>query len=154
LLESKIFNISSTSVSVMIICRSPSVCNSVRSGGMWSLSSSVDCSLKNLLNNSDLSMHEAAPILKYQLCKLFNISLSLSSLPSEWKLANVTPVFKKDSPGILKNYRPISLIRIVGEVMERCLYKHIYNFLSENRIISSNQSGFTLVTLRSINFYI
>ena len=62
---------------------------------------------------------------------------------SEWKLANVTPVFKKDSPGILKNYRPISLISIVGKVMERCVYKHIYNFLLENRIISSNQSGFT-----------
>jgi hypothetical protein len=27
--------------------------------------------------------------------------------------------------------------------MERCVDKHIYNFLLENRIISSNQSGFT-----------
>ena len=88
-------------------------------------------------------LREAAPILKYPLCKLFNISLSLSSFPSEWKLANVTPVFKNDSPGILKNYRPISLISIIGKVMERCVYKHIYNFLLENRIISSNQSGFT-----------
>ena len=67
----------------------------------------------------------------------------MSSFPSEWKLANVTPVFKKDSPGILKNYRPISLISIVGTVMERCVNKHIYNVLLENRIISSNQSGFT-----------
>jgi hypothetical protein len=58
----------------------------------------------------------------------------LSSFPSEWKLANVTPVFKKDSSGILKNYRPISLISIVGKGMERCVY---------NRIISSNQLGFT-----------
>ena len=88
-------------------------------------------------------LREAAPILKYPLYKLFNISLSLSSFPSEWKLATVTPVFEKDSPGILKNYRPISLISIVGKVMERCVNKHIYNFLLENRIISSNQSGFT-----------
>jgi hypothetical protein len=72
---------------------------------------------------------------------LSNISLSLSSFPSEWKLTNVTPVFKNDSPGILKNYLPISLISIIGKVMERCVYKHIYNFLLENRIISSNQSG-------------
>jgi hypothetical protein len=48
-------------------------------------------------------------------------------------------------PGILKNYRPISLISIIGKVMERCVYKHIYNFLLENRIISSNQSGFFYV---------
>ena len=52
LLISKIFSISSTSVSVIRIGRNPSVCNSVRSGGVWSLSSSVDCSQKNLLNNS------------------------------------------------------------------------------------------------------
>jgi hypothetical protein len=37
LLVSKIFSISSTSVSVMRICRSPSVCNSVGSGDVWSL---------------------------------------------------------------------------------------------------------------------
>ena len=43
----------------------------------------------------------------------------------------------------MKNYRPISLISIVVNVMECCVYKHIYNFLLENRIISSNQSGFT-----------
>jgi hypothetical protein len=43
----------------------------------------------------------------------------------------------------MKNYRPISLISIIGKVMERCVYKHIYNFLLENRIISFNQSGFT-----------
>jgi hypothetical protein len=110
-----IFSISSTSISVMRICRSPSVCNSVRSGGVWSLSSSVDCSQKNLLNNSDLSMSS-----------------------NTRKLANVTPVYKKDSLGILENYRPISLISIVGKVMERYVYKHIYNFLLENRIISQN----------------
>ena len=40
-------------------------------------------------------LREVAPILKYPLWKLFNISLSLSSFPSEWKLANVTSVFKK-----------------------------------------------------------
>ena len=107
-----------------------------------SLTGNNDCSqtIPPIEHNGNLVFDD---IEKYPLCKLFNISLSLSSFPSEWKLANVTPVFKKDSPGILKNYRPISLISIVGKVMERCVYKHIYNFLLENRIISSNQSGFT-----------
>ena len=27
--------------------------------------------------------------------------------------------------------------------MERCVYKHVHNFLIENRIITPNQSGFT-----------
>jgi hypothetical protein len=49
-------------------------------------------------------LKEAASILKYPLCTLFNLSLTLSTFPSEWKYANVTPVFKKDCPSNLKNY--------------------------------------------------
>ena len=40
-------------------------------------------------------LREAASMLKYPLCTLFNLYLTLSSFPSEWKYANVTPVFKK-----------------------------------------------------------
>ena len=35
--------------------------------------------------------HEIAP----SLCSLFNISLSLGVVPTEWKFANISPVFKK-----------------------------------------------------------
>ena len=41
---------------------------------------------------------EGASILKYPLCKIFNISLRSGVFPSDWKKANVCPVFKKDSP--------------------------------------------------------
>jgi hypothetical protein len=88
-------------------------------------------------------LKEASSILKYPLCKLFNLSLSTSIFPTEWKFANVTPVFKKDSPCNVKNYRPISLISIVRKIMERSVYKYIYNYLLANCIIIPHQSGFT-----------
>jgi hypothetical protein len=31
----------------------------------------------------------------------------------------------------------------IGKVMERCVFKHIHNYLLENNIIINNQSGFT-----------
>ena len=71
------------------------------------------------------------------------MSLQLRKFPSEWKNANVTPIFKKDSPSDIKNYRPISLISVIGKVMERCIFKHIHNYLLEFKIITTNQSGFT-----------
>ena len=80
---------------------------------------------------------------KYPLCRLFNLSLTLSTFSSEWKYANVIPVFKKDGPSNLKNYRPISFIIILAKVMERLVYKHIYNYLIDNNLITSHQSGFT-----------
>ena len=41
------------------------------------------------------------------------------------------------------NYRPISLISVVGKCMERCVYKHIYNYLLIHILITCHQSGFT-----------
>ena len=44
------------------------------------------------------------------LCLIFNKSLRLGKLPSEWKQANITPVFKKESKTLVSKYRPISLL--------------------------------------------
>ena len=41
----------------------------------------------------------------------FNI-LKTSTYPALWKLANVTPIFKKNDKQLTKNYRPISLLPI------------------------------------------
>ena len=71
------------------------------------------------------------------------------------KFANVTPVFEKDSPCNGNNYRPISLISIIGKIMERCVYEYIHNYLLANRIITPHHSGFTRgkLTKLLINFY-
>ena len=37
--------------------------------------------------------------------------------------------FKKDDKSSRSNYRPISLFSCVGKVMERVVYKYIYNYL-------------------------
>ena len=40
-------------------------------------------------------LKETASVIAPSLCKIFNKSLQLGSLPSDWKLANVVPVHKK-----------------------------------------------------------
>ena len=42
------------------------------------------------------------------LAKLFNLSLEEGIAPSEWKEANITPLFKKGSRNKPENYRPVS----------------------------------------------
>jgi hypothetical protein len=88
-------------------------------------------------------LKEAAPIIKYPLCKLFNLSLQVGSYPSQWKIANITPVFKNNKQNDVKNYRPISLLSVISKCMERCIYKHIHNHLLDNDILITCQSGFT-----------
>ncbi len=70
------------------------------------------------------------------LCELFNLSLTTSIFPTEWKQAIVMPLFKKGDHTIVSNYRPISLISCVGKVFERVVYKHLYNYFHVNKIPS------------------
>ena len=41
-----------------------------------------------------------------------NLSLSLGQYPSEWKLANVIPLFQNDNRQLKVNYRPVSLLAL------------------------------------------
>ena len=46
---------------------------------------------------------------------IFTNILTTSIYPDMWKLANVTPIFKKGDKQLIKNYRPISLLPICGK---------------------------------------
>ncbi|KAK3105198.1 hypothetical protein FSP39_019583 [Pinctada imbricata] len=114
----------------------------------------TDTDVKDVLDNLDVTkstgpdglnprlLKEASCELSLPLSKLFNRSLNESKFPSIWKEANVTPVFKKDDPSLVKNYRPISLLNILGKTMERCIFKHLYNYISSNNLLTPLQSGF------------
>ena len=69
------------------------------------------------------------------LCQLFNKSLSCGILPSEWKLANISPIPKRNPIHDVTNYRPISLLSLVSKVFERCIYnrliEHVYSQIYE-----------------------
>jgi len=62
--------------------------------------------------------------------------------PRKWKTALVIPLFKKGEPCCPNNYRAISLLSCVGKLMERCIYKHLYNYLIDNNLIYKQQAGF------------
>ena len=73
---------------------------------------------------------------------IFTNILSTGVYPELWKCANVTPIHKKGSKQIVKNYRPISLLPISSKIFEKIVFKHLYNYLVSNNLITKNQSGF------------
>ena len=87
-----------------------------------------------------LLLKECAQDLSTSLCTLFNLSLRQGKYPSEWKVANISPVFKKSSRSLVCNYRPVSLLSIISKLCERCVLKK----LLPKRIhhLSSMQHGF------------
>ena len=77
-----------------------------------------------------------------QLEDLFNLSFSSGSFLSIPKTAKVVPVFRKDPKLDYFNYCPISLLSNVEKILEKHMYKRVYNFLTENNIIYDLQFGF------------
>ena len=63
-------------------------------------------------------------------------------IPKELKTARVMPLFKSDNLHVLNNYRPISILPIISKIMEKCVHKRIYHFLSKNDYIYQCQFGF------------
>jgi Skp family chaperone for outer membrane proteins len=87
-------------------------------------------------------LKELANELAAPLCTMFNLSLSTSTLPTQWKEACITPIYKKGprrSPG---NYRPVSLTSIVCKIMESIVRDKVIQHMKENKLLSDQQHGF------------
>ena len=70
------------------------------------------------------------------LAKLFNLSLEEGIVPSEWKEANITPLFKKE------NYRPVSLTSVVCKLLKTLIRDHMVEFLVKRKLLNTSQHGF------------
>ena len=85
-------------------------------------------------------LKETAEQIAPSLTQLFNQSLSCGTVPDNWKLANVVPVYKKGNKTHVENYRPISLLSIVSKVLERCVITKIRDHLLT--FVNDAQHGF------------
>ena len=79
-----------------------------------------------------------APILTL----LFTKSLETGITPTDWKHANVAPVFKKGEKYKAVNYRPISLTCICCKLMEHIITSNVMSHLENNNILYNLQHGF------------
>ena len=75
------------------------------------------------------------------LCDIVNESLSSGIFPDMMKLAKVIPLYKKNSPEVPSNYRPISLLSVFSKIVEKLTHKRLYSFLEKYDILHSLQFG-------------
>ena len=61
--------------------------------------------------------------------------------PSILKTANVTPIFKNDDSALCSNYRPISLLSNVSEILEKIIHTRLSALLSTNNVLYEKQFG-------------
>ena len=81
---------------------------------------------------------EIAPVI----CVLFEKTLQTGQLPSDWKKAQVCPLFKKGDKTESSNYRPISLTCILCNVMEHTIASDLSKHLNKHNTFYELQHGF------------
>ena len=73
---------------------------------------------------------------------IFNLSIEKGIFPDQFKIAKVTPSFKKGDNALMDNYRPISVFPCFSKILERTIYNRVYSFFSENNILRKKHFGF------------
>ena len=84
----------------------------------------------------------AAPVISDSLTLIFNLSITLSCFPDEWKTARVIPLYKNGQRNLSGNYRPISVLPAISKILERILYDQLYSYLTKCELLSNCQFGF------------
>ena len=62
--------------------------------------------------------------------------------PSFLEIAHVIPLFTKDDPYVVFNSRSISLLSCDSKIMERIIFKYVYNNFHCNGLFFQYQPGF------------
>ena len=113
-------------------------------------SKGIECLLKKLNPHKASGPDQLKPIVLQTLHKelapilqiIFQRSIDQGKLPSIWKEANVSPIFKKGDKTDPANYRPISLTCVLCKVLEHIVASNISRHLTDQNILYDLQHGF------------
>ena len=76
------------------------------------------------------------------LCVIFNRSWQTGCYPRQWREANICPIPKVDHPSRADQFRPISLLSVIGKLMESIIQSRLSSYVEENDYLPVYQSGF------------
>ena len=88
-------------------------------------------------------IHKLAHVLAPTITEFFNKSIASSSFPAAWKMANVCAVYKKKgAKDEVDNYRPISVLPVLGRLLEKAVSSQLQCYCDAEAIIPPQQFGF------------
>ena len=68
-------------------------------------------------------------------------SITEKKVPTAWKKAIISPIYKKGASSDPANYRPISLTSVAAKIAERIIKNGLLNHLNENNLFDPRQHG-------------
>ena len=93
----------------------------------------MNLSSKKVTRKGDIPakiLKDSLSVYTKELTTVFNNCLKDGLFPNELKLADISPVFKKDDDLNKENYRSVSILSHMSKVSERTFYKQIDRFMT------------------------
>ena len=84
--------------------------------------------------------------LKTTLFYIFRAWLRKEVFPDEMKIAKASPIFKGGNNLEAENYRPISVLPVFSKILEQIMYKRVYNYVVENKLLFPKQFALQINT--------
>ncbi|XP_057299399.1 uncharacterized protein LOC130630019 [Hydractinia symbiolongicarpus] len=87
-------------------------------------------------------LKDAATVLSGPLAHIINLSLQTATVPTEWKIAKVTPIYKGGDTKDCGNFRPISVLPVLSKILEKAVHKQLIDYLENHKLLSEHQFGY------------
>jgi hypothetical protein len=112
--------------------------------------SEIECVTKSLKGKFSASfddipefiVKQCIQYIKKPLTHTYNISFRSGTVPDRLKIAEVKPLYKKGHIHDVQNYRPISMLSVFSELLEKLMYNRLISFVVKNNILNGTQNGF------------
>ena len=118
----------------------------------------------NLVNNTkskkskdhdDIDMclvKKLIPYLVIPLEHIFNISLQAGVFPDGMKIARVIPLFKNGNINDFTNYRPISLLSQLSNILEKIFHNRVMSFIERKTFCMKVNMGLEKICQRHLQY--
>ena len=87
-------------------------------------------------------LKDGSKVLATPIAQICNLSIKLSTVPDECKIAKLKPLYKNGKKTDSKNYRPISLLPVISKILEKVIHNQTMDFVTKKNILYKFQSGF------------
>ena len=74
-------------------------------------------------------------LVEFLFVTLYNKCLSEGVFPNAYKIAQVIPLFKGGDKENVNSYRPISLLPVLGKLLEKLISKHLISVLDKHIVL-------------------
>ena len=93
-------------------------------------------------NLSDRFLKDGPKVFATPLAQIYYLSIKLSTVPDECKIAKLKPIYKKGKKTDPKNYRPISFLPVISKILEKAIHDQTMDFVTKKNILYKFQSSF------------